>query len=105
MSDLHDIVIPDPNCLSAASQEAKAETVGLGKATNSLSRVLVLALMAGMQIGMGALFMTVVKSDSTLSFGAAQLLCGLSFGLGLICVIVAGSELFTGNSLMVIGAM
>ena len=105
MSDLHDIVIPDPNCLSAASQEAKAETVGLGKATNSLSRVLVLALMAGMQIGMGALFMTVVKSDSALSFGATQLLCGLSFGLGLICVIVAGSELFTGNSLMVIGAM
>ena len=94
MSDLHDIVIPDPNCLSAASQEAKAEAVGLGKATNSLSRVLVLALMAGMQIGMGALFMTVVKSDAA-----------LSFGLGLICVIVAGSELFTGNSLMVIGAM
>ena len=105
MSDLHDIVIPDPNCLSAASQEAKAETVGLGKATNSLSRVLVLALMAGRQSGMGALFMTVVKSDSALSFGATQLLCGLSFGLGLICVIVAGSELFTGNSLMVIGAM
>ena len=82
MSDLHDIVMPDPNCLSAASQEAKAEAVGLGKATNSLSRVLVLALMAGMQIGMGALFMTVVKSDAALSFGAAQLLCGLSFGLG-----------------------
>ena len=72
MSDLHDIVIPDPICLSAASQEAKAEAVGLGKATNSLSRVLVLALMAGMQIGMGALFMTVVKSDAALSFGAAE---------------------------------
>lgn len=105
MADAKDLVIPDPTCLSAAGMEAKAETVGLGKATNSLARVFALAIMAGMQIGMGALLMTVVKSDAGLSFGLSQLLGGISFSLGLICVVVAGAELFTGNSLMVMGAL
>ena len=35
------------------------------------------------------------------SFGAARLLAGLSFSLGLILVVVGGAELFTGNSLLV----
>lgn len=105
MSDLKDLVIPDPNCLSATAMEQKAESVGVAKANNDLSRVFMLAVMAGMQIGMGALLMTIVKSDSALSFGLSQLLGGMSFSLGLICVVVAGAELFTGNSLMVMGAM
>lgn len=105
MSDSKDLVIPDPNCLSATAMEQKAESVGVAKAGNDLSRVFMLAVMAGMQIGMGALLMTVVKSDSALSFGLSQLLGGMSFSLGLICVVVAGAELFTGNSLMVMGAM
>ena len=105
MSDLKDLVIPDPNCLSATAMEQKAESVGVAKANNGLSRVFMLAVMAGMQIGMGALLMTIVKSDSALSFGLSQLLGGMSFSLGLICVVVAGAELFTGNSLMVMGAM
>ena len=105
MSDLKDLVIPDPNCLSATAMEQKAESVGVAKADNGLSRVFMLAVMAGMQIGMGALLMTIVKSDSALSFGLSQLLGGMSFSLGLICVVVAGAELFTGNSLMVMGAM
>lgn len=66
--------------------------------------MVVLALMAGMLIGSGALFMTFVKADPTLGFAASNILGGLCFSLGLICVIIAGAELFTGNCLMVIGA-
>ncbi len=105
MSDVKDLVIPDPNCLAAGGMEAKAEAVGLGKATNDPLRLFFLAIMAGLQIGCGALLMTVVKSDSGLSFGISQVLGGACFGLGLICVIVAGAELFTGNNLMVMGAL
>jgi formate transporter len=36
-----------------------------------------------------------------LPFGVARLLAGLSFCLGLILVVVAGAELFTGNNLIV----
>lgn len=100
-----ELVIPDPNCLAPAATEAKAENVGLGKVNLEVGRCFALSIMAGMQIGMGALFMTFVKSDSSLSFAVAQVLGGICFSLGLICVIVAGAELFTGNSLMIIGKM
>ncbi len=99
-----DIAAVAPDCRAAASLEAKAEAVGVGKANMDVPRMFTLAIMAGIQIGMGALFMTYVKADQTLSFAAANVLGGLCFSLGLICVIVAGSELFTGNCLMVMAA-
>ena len=39
MLDAKNLVIPDPNCLSATAMEQKAETVGVGKATNEPGRV------------------------------------------------------------------
>ncbi|MGI6217783.1 MAG: formate/nitrite transporter family protein [Coriobacteriales bacterium] len=91
--------------LSGYSTEQKAGDVGKGKANPPVARQIPLAMLAGMFIACGALFMEVVKADSTLSFAVSQILGGLCFSLGLICVVVAGAELFTGNSLMVIGAM
>ena len=49
---------------------------------------------------MGALFFTVVVTESSLGFGETRLLGGLSFSLGLILVVIAGAELFTGNNLI-----
>lgn len=93
-----------PDCLSGTALEQKAEAVGLAKTQMEVGRTIVLALMAGMLIGSGALFMTCVKADPTLGFAASNILGGFCFSLGLICVIVAGAELFTGNCLMVMGA-
>ena len=92
--------IPDPACLAPAAIEPKCETVGVGKATMKAGPMFVLAVLAGMFIGMGGLFMLIVKADSSLPFAASQILGGLCFALGLLCVIVAGAELFTGNALM-----
>lgn len=97
-----DIAACKPDCAAGAATLNKAINVGIAKATNKGSRLFALAMMAGVQIGLGALFMTYVKADHSLSFAAASVLGGLCFSLGLICVIVAGSELFTGNNLMVI---
>jgi formate transporter len=66
-------------------------------------RLFVLAVMAGVFISFGAEFYTVVTHDSGLAFGLNSLVGGLVFCLGLILVVVAGAELFTGNSLMVMG--
>ncbi len=106
MSDVKkdDVATAKPDCLSGTALEQKAEVIGLGKANMEIGRMFVLAIMAGMLIGTGALFMTYVKTDQTLSFAVANILGGLCFSLGLLCVIVAGAELFTGNCLMVIGA-
>ena len=94
-----------PDALGPAAIEAKAETLGVGKANMPVGKAFGLAILAGMFIGMGGMFMTLVKSDATLSFTASSLLGGLSFCLGLFLVIAAGSELFTGNCLMIMGKL
>ncbi len=94
-----------PDCAAGAAIEAKAETIGKNKTGMDNVRCFALAVLAGMFIACGGLFMTFVKADSTLSFAASQLLGGLAFSLGLICVVVAGAELFTGNNLMIMGAL
>jgi formate/nitrite transporter len=76
------------------------ERLGVAKARTDLVTLLVLAVMAGAFISLGALLFTVVMTDSGLGFGVARLLGGLSFCLGLILVVVAGAELFTGNNLL-----
>ena len=50
---------------------------------------------------LGTLFYTIVVSDPTLGFALQRVLGGVVFSLGLILVVVAGAELFTGNNLMV----
>ena len=74
---------------------------GVAKAKASLLDTLVLSILAGAFIALGAVFATVVGSQTSLGFGLSRLLMGVSFSLGLILVIVAGAELFTGNNLVV----
>jgi formate transporter len=76
------------------------ERVGVAKSQLNTITLFVLALLAGAFISMGALFFTVVVSDSSLGFGLTRLIGGLAFSLGLILVVVAGAELFTGNNLL-----
>ena len=89
---------------AGAELERKAEDVASAKAGQPVLATLALGFLAGLFIGLGALLMLFVKSDATLSFAPAQLLGGLSFSLGLLLVVVAGAELFTGNALMVCAA-
>ncbi|RBA23615.1 formate/nitrite transporter family protein [Herminiimonas fonticola] len=79
----------------------KVDTVGVAKARLPLLPMLMLAVLAGAFIGLGALYFVVVKSDPTIGFAARQVLGGVTFALGLILVIIAGAELFTGNNLLV----
>jgi formate/nitrite transporter FocA (FNT family) len=64
--------------------------------------VVVLAVLAGAFISLGAVFSTVVTAGGGVPAGPARLLGGLVFSLGLVLVVVAGAELFTGNALVVI---
>jgi formate transporter len=85
---------------SPAEIAARVETVGVTKARTDAVSVFVLAVLAGAFISIGALFFTVVVTDSTLGFGVTRLIGGLAFSLGLVLVVVAGAELFTGNNLV-----
>jgi formate transporter len=79
----------------------RVENIGVTKARLPVLTVATLGVLAGGFIGLGALYFTLVISDSSLSFAASRLLGGLTFSLGLILVVVAGAELFTGNNLLV----
>ncbi|MBI2753670.1 MAG: formate/nitrite transporter family protein [Betaproteobacteria bacterium] len=78
----------------------RVETVGVAKARMALLPLLMLGMLAGAFIGLGAMFYTLVKSDPTLGFATGAVLGGLVFSLGLLLVVVAGAELFTGNNLL-----
>lgn len=80
---------------------SRVETIGVGKANLNFWAKFTLAVLAGVFISFGAVLYTLVVHDSKLSFGLTQLIGGLSFCLGLILVVVAGAELFTGNNLLV----
>lgn len=82
---------------------AKAETVGVNKAAMEPRKTFVLAILAGAFIAMGAIFATTATAGAAghLAYGLTRVLGGLVFSLGLILVVVAGAELFTGNNLIV----
>ena len=81
------------DAFSPAEIIAKVETVGLAKARLPLAPMLLLAVLAGAFIGLGALYYVVVRSDPGLGFASRQVLGGAVFSLGLLLVVVAGAEL------------
>jgi len=79
----------------------QVEEIGVTKANLPNMKILMLAILAGAFIALGAAFYTLVITNSGLGFGPERLLGGIAFSLGLILVIVGGAELFTGNNLIV----
>jgi formate transporter len=78
----------------------RVENAGAAKARLPLLQTVMLGGLAGVYIGLGALFYTLVLSDASLGFAASRVLGGVCFSMGLLFVVVAGAELFTGNNLL-----
>lgn len=93
----------------------RAEYLGVRKAEMPTLTMLMLAILAGAFISLGAIFATTVAAggmsiagadgsvelSTGLPYGVNRLLAGLVFCLGLILVVVGGAELFTGNNMIV----
>ncbi len=84
-----------------AQMAARVEKAGIIKGNLDFISTFTLAVLAGAFIAFGAVLYTYVIHDSQLSIGLTKLIGGLVFCLGLILVIIAGAELFTGNNLIV----
>ncbi|MCG3151381.1 MAG: putative formate transporter 1 [bacterium] len=80
----------------------RVRDVGVKKARLPVLTTLGLGVLAGGFIGLGALGFLVITSDPALGFSVGRLLGGLLFCCGLILVILAGAELFTGNNLLIL---
>lgn len=79
----------------------RIEQIGVSKARLPFRSLFMLGALAGGFIALGAMFYTIIVSDPSMSFGLKRLLGGLVFSLGLVMVVIAGAELFTGNNLLV----
>ncbi|MHB8092913.1 MAG: formate/nitrite transporter family protein [Syntrophales bacterium] len=87
--------------------ETVASTVGVGKTTSPWITVFVLGILAGAYIGFGGLLSTTVTFDlpKIMGIGFTKFLAGSAFSVGLMLVVIAGAELFTGNNLMLSSVM
>ncbi|MBL8540455.1 MAG: formate/nitrite transporter family protein [Betaproteobacteria bacterium] len=79
----------------------RVEKNGVIKARLPFLPMAMLGIVAGGFIGLGAMYYTLVISDAELGFAASRVLGGVAFTLGLILVVMAGAELFTGNNFLV----
>ncbi len=91
----------DIDAYTPAQMAARVEKAGIVKGNLDFLSMFTLSILAGAFIAFGAILYTYVIHDSSLSLGLTKLLGGLVFCLGLVLVIVAGAELFTGNNLIV----
>lgn len=87
--------------------ETVASTIGVGKVTSPWVTVMILGMLAGAYIGFGGLLSTSVTFDMPAFFGVGftRIMAGSAFSLGLMLVVIAGAELFTGNNLMISSVM
>jgi formate/nitrite transporter len=91
------------DALLPADIARRAESVGAAKTAMPLPQLAVLSVLAGAFIALGGAFSTVVTAGG-MDPGLSRLVGGVSFSLGLVLVVVAGAELFTGNTLVVVAA-
>lgn len=95
------------DALLPAEIAEKAENAGVSKVNLGVYRMMALAVLAGSFIGFGAIFATTVTTGASgeMTYGVTKFLGGFAFCLGLILVVLAGAELFTGNNLIVMAWM
>jgi formate/nitrite transporter len=87
---------------------AYTSDVGVAKAQRKLSSLLILGFFAGAFIAFAAegsnmaAYNLLAKPDT---YGLGRLVAGAVFGTGLMMVLLAGAELFTGNTLIVVALL
>ena len=91
----------------ATVADSLTRTVCVKKTQASFLRLTILGIFAGVYIGFGAQLATMVTHDlaAFLGVGMAKLIAGAVFSVGLMLVVIAGAELFTGNNLIFLSVL
>lgn len=75
------------------------------KAALPAAKMLILGILAGVYIAFAAHLATTIATGSCEWLGMKKFMVGAVFSCGLMLVIIPGSELWTGNNLMVVGLL
>ncbi len=98
----------DIGCKTPATiADTLTRTLCVKKVQASALRLSILGLFAGVYIGFGAQLAIMVTHDLAgfLGVGMAKLIAGAVFSVGLMLVVIAGAELFTGNNLIFLSVL
>lgn len=88
--------------LSTGEINQKSVEVGTEKTSKPWYKIVINGILAGMFIGIGAMFsINSISGLESLPYGIVKAISGLAFSIGLILVMVAGAELFTGDCLII----
>ncbi|MBU1026699.1 MAG: formate/nitrite transporter family protein [Candidatus Margulisbacteria bacterium] len=84
-----------------------SKTVCVAKTNAAVWKLTILGILAGIYIAFGASIATLVASDAAkfMGVGMSKFFVGAVFSVGLMLVVIAGAELFTGNNLMLMSAL
>ncbi len=93
------------NLFPPAQIAEKVRDVCVGKCKVPMKKFFILAILAGAFIAFGAQLSILVGSDATMGFGFTKFLSASVFTVGLMLVVVAGAELFTGDNLIIMSAL
>ncbi len=95
---------PQFGAVPPAEMAKMAEQTAVGKTLKQPQVTLMLAFLAGLFISIAGMFYTTVSAGSgSMPYGMAKLIGGISFSMGLMLVILCGAELFTSNTLLLMG--
>src|SRR5690242_10888804 len=90
------------DAIMPATMALRAEESGVNRTSTDPTTMFVLSVLAGAFVSFGAIFATTVSAGAVgMPYGVVRLLVGLAFTTGLIMVIIAGAELFTGSNIIV----
>ncbi len=93
-------------CLSSAEIIIKAQELIVRKSNMPARRWIILGILAGIYIWLWAVFSIVATTwFEWMPFGIKKIIAWVAFSLWLILVMIAGAELFTGNTLLLIGSV
>ena len=83
------------------------ESMGKKKSELTNIRMLILGFLAGIYIGFGSELATIISfdMDKYLGIGFTKFIFGSVFSVGLILVVIAGAELFTGDNLIFLSVL
>lgn len=86
--------------LSTKEHDQVVSVLGIRKANTRIWQLILLGMLAGIYISFGGLVSLVAFTEA-----GSRIVAGLVFSVGLVFVVIAGAELFTGNIVMIVGAI
>jgi formate/nitrite transporter len=98
-TQIHKTTFYDP-MLNSQELQKTISALGIKKANTHPWQLFLLGILAGLYIALGAQVFLVALTE-----GMGKIVAGVAFSVGLVLVLIAGAELFTGNIIMIVGTM